>query len=134
MKTKEDKKKSILLEDFPVEDSRYIDDKLIEKWNKIFDIKESFAKDIENARAEKKIGSALDCKITIYTNGDEYNFIEENKENIALASIVSELEVINSNEKKIEVEKSSGTKCPRCWTYSKDFSDEGICMKCKENM
>lgn len=134
MNTKEDKKVSILLEDFPVEDSRYIDDKLIEKWDKIFEIKESFAKDIENARANKEIGSALDAKITIYTNGEDFKFIKDNKSNIALVAIISELEVINSDEKKIVVEKSKATKCPRCWTYSHDFSDEGICMKCKNNM
>lgn len=134
MNTNDEKKLSILLEDFPVEDSRYIDDKLIEKWNKIFEIKESFAKDIENARANKEIGSALDAKITIYTNGEEYDFITNNKENIALVAIISELEVVNSDEKKIVVEKSKATKCPRCWTYSHEFSDEGICMKCKNNM
>ena len=101
-------------------------DKLIEKWDKIFEIKESFAKDIENARANKEIGSALDAKITIYTNGEEFDFITANKENITLASIVSEIEVVNSDEKKIVVEKSTGVKCPRCWTYSNEFSDEGI--------
>ena len=67
-------------------------------------------------------------------NGEELEFVTENKASIALVAIISELEVVNSDEKKIVVEKSKATKCPRCWTYSHDFSDEGICMKCKNNM
>lgn len=134
MNTVEDKKASILLEDFPSETDEYEDDDLVTKWNKIFETKESFAKDIENARADKKIGSALDSKITIYADGEEYEFIKENKENIALVAIISELEVEKSNEYKVVVEKSTGSKCPRCWTYSNDIDDEGICKKCRDNM
>lgn len=54
MNTRDEKKESILLEDFPSESDMYIDDELIAKWNRIFEIKESFAKDVEAARADKK--------------------------------------------------------------------------------
>lgn len=134
MNTRDEKKESILLEDFPSESDMYIDDELIAKWNRIFEIKESFAKDVEAARADKKIGSALDAKITIYTNGEEYDFVKNNQREIALVAIVSELEVEKSDEKKVVVEKATGEKCPRCWTYANEFSDEGICMKCYKNM
>ena len=134
MNTRDEKKESILLEDFPTESDMYIDDELIAKWNRIFEIKESFAKDVEAARADKKIGSALDAKITIYTTGEEYDFVKNNQKEIALVAIVSELEVEKSDEKKVVVEKASGVKCPRCWTYANEFSDEGICMKCYKNM
>lgn len=134
MNVKGNKKESILLEEFPLPTNKYDDNELVEKWNKIFEIKENFAKDIENARADKKIGSALDAMITIYTNGEEYDFIAKNKENIALVAIVSELEVENSDEKRVVVEKSTGIKCPRCWTYAHEYSDDGICMKCYKNM
>ena len=46
----------------------------------------------------------------------------------------SEFEIEKSNERKVEVSKSTGVKCPRCWTYANEFSDEGICMKCYKNM
>ena len=134
MNTRDEKKESILLEDFPSESDMYIDDELITKWNRIFEIKESFAKDVEAARADKKIGSALDAKITIYTNGEEYDFVKNNQKEIALVAIVSEIEVEKSDEKKVVVEKATGEKCPRCWTYANEFSDEGICMKCYKNM
>ncbi len=134
MNTKEVKKESILLESFPSETNEYNNDELVEKWNKIFEIKESFAKDIEEARAKKEIGSSLDAKITIYAPDKDYEFINTNKENIAFVAIISELEVKKADEYKVEVTKSTGIKCPRCWTYSHEFDDEGICMKCHDNM
>lgn len=131
--TREDKKVGILLEEFPTLNSEYEDETNTEKWDKIFEIKESFAKDIEMARAEKKIGSALDSEISIYANED-YDFIKENIEEITLVSIVSEIHVEKADEGKVVVEKSTGSKCPRCWTYSKDVDNDGICKKCRDNM
>ena len=135
MNIKGEKKVSILLEDFPNVDNKYMDDKLIEKWNRIFEIKELLAKPIENARADKKIGSALDAQVTIYAKEKDYEFIKENLKEIELVAIISELNVEETSEEfNVEVEKSTGVKCPRCWTYSHEFSDDGICMKCYKNM
>ena len=131
---KDDKKESILLEKFPQVDSKYDDDKLALKWNKIFEIKEDLAKYIEVARADKKVGHSLDSEVTIYTNGEDFEFINKNKENIALVAIISELNVKEDSTYHVEVTKSTGHKCPRCWTYSKDVDEEGICKKCRDNM
>ena len=135
MNLREDKKNSILLEDFPNVNSEYMDDTLVQKWEKIFDIKEMLAKPIENARAEKLIGSALDAEVVIFANEKDYDFIKENAKNIELVAIVSELEVEKTDkETYVKVQKSSGVKCPRCWTYAHEYSDDGICMKCYKNM
>ena len=132
--TKGDKKLSILLEDFPVYTNEYEDNTLIFKWNKIFDIKESMAKSIENARANKEIGSSLDAEVILYTNGEEYEFAKKYINDIKLVSIISEFKVEESQERKVETKKSSYNKCPRCWTYSADFDESGICKKCSDNM
>ena len=134
MNTKGEKKLSVVLEDFPQATGAYNDDTLVEKWDRIFDIKESFARVIEEARARKEIGSALDAEVTLYTSGDEFKFSTENKKNIELVAIISELNVEEAPERKVEVIKSTGVKCPRCWTYSHEFSDDGVCMKCYKNM
>ncbi len=131
---KPDKKVSIILEDFPNPTNDYDNVELVEKWNEIFEIKESFARDIEEARTAKIVGHSLDSEITIYAIDKEYDFINENKENIALVAIISELKVEKSNEYKVVVEKSTGSKCPRCWTYSKHVDEDGVCKKCRDNM
>ena len=82
-----------------------------------------------------KIGSALDAQVTIYAKEKDYEFIKKNLKEIELVAIISELNVEETSEDfNVEVEKSTGVKCPRCWTYSHEFSDDGICMKCYKNM
>ena len=134
MNTRENKKLSILLEEFPNERGVYNDDQLVKKWDKIFEVKESFAKDIEEARSAKVVGHSLDSDITVFTSGEDYDFIKNNKDSIALVAIISDLKVIEANEYKVKVEKSNGSKCPRCWTYSHDVDEDGVCLKCRENM
>lgn len=134
MDVRGEKKQNILLEDFPIYSNEYEDNTLISKWNRIYEIKDSFAKLQEEARANKIIGSSLDSKVIFYTFGEEYDFIEENIESIKLVSIISEFELVKSDKKNIEVVKSTGIKCPRCWTYSNIFDDSGICEKCFKNM
>ena len=111
---------------------------LIEKWDKIFAIKEDVAKDLEEARATKVIGHSLDALITINTNGDEFKFMQENLQNLKLITIVSQFEIVESAEKSIVVEKSYGDKCVRCWTYSPDVGRHQVhrllCKKCIDNM
>ena len=134
MNTKTDKKDFLVLEDFPVENELYDNNELAQKWDKIFDVKEAFASDIEKARAEKVVGHSLDSEVIVYATEKEYDFILENKDNIALVAILSELNVEKADEYRFEVKKSSGTKCPRCWTYAKDVDEEGVCKKCRDNM
>jgi isoleucyl-tRNA synthetase len=129
---------SVLTGGFPTERNEYNDEVLIEKWDKIFDIKEDLAKYLEEARATKVIGHSLDALITINTNGEELKFMQENLENLKLITIVSQFEIVESTERKIIVEKSYGDKCARCWTYSPDVGRDQvhktICKKCIDNM
>lgn len=136
-KTKEDYL-SVLAAGFPVETDEYNDVALIEKWDRIFAIKEETSKYLEEVRASKVIGNSLDALITIHTTGEEFEFMKENIENLKLVTIVSEFELIDSNERKIVVEKAYGDKCARCWTYSPDVGRDrqhiDICKKCIDNM
>jgi isoleucyl-tRNA synthetase len=133
-----DNNMSILFESFPVENIEYNDEKLIEKWDRIFKVKEDLAKNIEEARASKLIGSSLDARIEIHTSGDDFKFVTENKEAIQLVLIVSELEIFESEEYKVVVDKAYGDKCARCWTYSpyvgRDLKHEYLCKKCIDNI
>lgn len=129
---------TILTAGFPTEKSDYNDSNLIEKWNKIFAIKEEVAKYLEESRAVKTIGNSLDALVTIYTTGDEFKFMKENEDNIKLVMIVSEFELIDDENRKITVGKAYGDKCARCWTYSHDVGKDRIhkdlCKKCIDNM
>ena len=97
------------------------------KWEKLFKIKQEANISIEEKRASKEIGSSLEAEIKITTNNEYYNLLE----GIDLAEyfITSKAEKFKSEEQdvKIEVKKTLGTKCPRCW---KILEEE--CKRCKD--
>jgi isoleucyl-tRNA synthetase len=100
---------------------------LNDKWVKLFKIKQEANIAIEEKRSNKEIGSSLEAEIKITTNNEYYNLLE----GIDLAEyfITSKAEKFKSEEQdvKIEVKKTLGTKCPRCW---KILEEE--CKRCKD--
>lgn len=129
---------TVLTAGFPSEKADYNDETLIQKWNKIFELKDRAAKFLEEARANKLVGSSLDALVIIHSTGDELEFIKENIDNIKLVMIVSGIEIFDDDTNKIEVQKAYGDKCARCWTYSsdvgKDRVNKDLCKKCIDNM
>lgn len=141
--TKGEEVESVMLTDFPEVDEKYDNKELTEKWDKIIKVKDIVAKELENARADKVIGHSLNAKVTIFAEGEQYKFLEENKELLQTVFIISALE-IKQNERKdeiklgVKVEQAPGEKCERCWMYSEtvgeDKENPTICHRCSENL
>lgn len=128
---------SVALTDFPKPNEEYDNKELSEKWDRILKLKDVVAKELENARAEKIIGHSLNAKVTMYTKGDEYKFLNDNIELLRTVFIISDLEIIEiDSEFKIKVEQAAGEKCERCWMYSltvgEDKENPTICHRCSE--
>ena len=105
-------------------------DELNNKWVKLFKIKQEANIAIEEKRSNKEIGSSLEAEIKIKINNKNFDLLE----GIDLAEyfITSKAEKIKSNnqeELKIEVKKTIGTKCIRCWKIL-----EKNCTRCEEVM
>jgi isoleucyl-tRNA synthetase len=101
---------------------------LNEKWINLFKIKQEANIAIEEKRANKEIGSSLEAEIKIITNKKNYDLLEGL--DLAEYFITSKAEKIqknDTNELKIEVKKTTGTKCPRCWKIL-----ETKCKRCEE--
>ena len=90
-------------------------EKLNDKWDKLFKIKQEANVAIEAKRSSKEIGSSLEAAVKLSLDQNKYDLLE----NLDLAEylITSKAEKILSkgNEIKIEVNKAKGNKCPRCW-------------------
>ena len=122
---------SPMLTDYPEVNKEWDNKEVSEKWEKIINIKNLCAKELEVARAEKTIGNSLDAKITL-SGKDDYDFLKENEETLKVVLIVSDLEISKGKKKDLEikVEHAKGEKCARCWQYSEELED-GLCPRCK---
>ena len=128
---------SVMMEFYPEVNPKYENKELEEKWDKILKVKEDVAKKLEEARAAKVIGHSLNAKVVISAEGDEYAFLQENKDLLMTVFIVSGLEVVEGKY-DIKVETAEGEKCERCWMYSttvgQDNENPTICHRCSENL
>lgn len=136
---KEENVESVMLTNYPEINPKYENDEIRVKWGKIVDLKDMVAKKIEEERAAKVIGHSLNAKITIFADGEDYEFIKENLEILKTVFIVSDLAVEEnkrSDEEKIgiKVEQAEGEKCERCWMYSKTVGQNHdhptLCERC----
>ena len=144
--TKNHDKESILLNDWPIVNEKYIDEKLEEKWNKILDVRSDVSKALEVARAEKVIGHSLNAKVTVFADEKNLDFLMGLKDELVTIFIVSAVEVNKGTAgavktvkgeitgMQIAVENASGEKCERCWMYSesvgKDAKHPTLCGRC----
>jgi isoleucyl-tRNA synthetase len=119
---------SIHLENFVKIPKNWENNELNNKWEKLFKIKQEANIAIEEKRSSKEIGSSLEAEITITTNSKNFDLLE----NLDLAEyfITSKAKKIKSNDQekfKIEVKKTTGSKCPRCWKIL-----ENKCSRCEK--
>lgn len=130
-----DAAESVLLTDMPKPDSKYEDSTLVEKWDKIYELREEALSAIEKARAEKLVGHPLDAKVVFTLPEKEYSIFKDMDKTLAMILIVSKVE-IEQGERNITVVKAEGTKCDRCWKYNEhvgeDTSHPTICPECIE--
>jgi isoleucyl-tRNA synthetase len=108
--------------------SKWQNDNLNDKWTKLFKIKQLANIAIEEKRSNKEIGSSLEAEIKITVDSKSSNLLKDL--DLAEYFITSKAEKYQSDEKKeikIEVKKTSGIKCPRCWKIL-----EKKCIRCEE--
>ena len=129
-----EKLESVHLNDMPEAPTYEFDSKL---WELFFDVKDDVFKALEEARNEKVIGSSLEAEVKLNL-GEKYKPVREQLEKyLHQLLIVSKVEFTNdetlpkASTIKVEVLKSNGHKCNRCWNYV-DELDGDICHRCSE--
>ena len=109
------------------------------KWNKIIEVRDDVKKALEQARAEKVIGAALEAHITLYCNEELEGFLNQiPMDELADLFIVSRADVVCGEGGVkglveglgVKVERVQGEKCPRCWKYVPAVNADGLCPRC----
>ena len=129
---------SVHVQLFPEINEKYDNDKIVENWDRLVEIKEHISKFIENARKEKVIGHSLDAKVEIiFKNRKDYEFYKNYENDLKMILIISQID-INLNENidaqiEVNVSKAEGEKCQRCWQYDSYVMQNSskLCRRCE---
>ena len=118
-----------------------LDETAMAKWENVMKLRQDVNGILEKARADKRIGKALEARVTLETADDTIRAACEGL-NLAEICIVSacdwaaaeegaEVGVgVNFPALTIGVSEAKGEKCPRCWMHSTDANAEGLCPRC----
>jgi len=141
------KAESVFLSDLPKADEALLDTALLERFDKIDQVRQEVLKALEKARQEKVIGHSLEAQVRISAEGEWKKLLQENLQNWAHYFIVSQVVVAPEVEQptwtgagieglRIEVKKAEGEKCGRCWTRSitvgKNAAHPALCDRCSK--
>ncbi|NCC95348.1 MAG: isoleucine--tRNA ligase [Synergistales bacterium] len=130
---------SVFLADWPNVVDSEIDPDLEENWNGIVSIKGAISRAIEVCRSSGEIGQSLETAVTIVKKEDGVSTLLSNDEWQRIAIVSSFSWVDDCPDAKeddetgymIKVSPASGSKCPRCWRFSEDVDDQGLCPRCQ---
>ncbi len=127
---------------------------LVEKWERLRELRTEVNKVMEEARKSKMIGSSLEAKVLIMVEDQDYkkmlaslnltDSLQGNQvDELRYLFLSSQVELLESGEAiesaiykndRIAVVKSHGEKCERCWNYSQTVgllaSDPTLCDRC----
>ena len=117
------------------------------KWDKLIAVRSDVNGVLESARADKRIGKALEAAVTLKVSDDEAREAVDTVSSMNLSElfIVSKCLISDDDASEgavtgvgtnfpglsISVTEAPGTKCPRCWMHSENADSEtGLCPRC----
>ncbi len=107
-----------------------LDDAAMAKWDRIIAVRDTVNGVLEAARAEKKIGKALEAKVRLTVPAEDAFLSEMDADALADILIVSQVELTVGGELSVSVENAAGAKCPRCWKHSTQSGKDDLCPRC----
>lgn len=131
---KDRKTESVFLLDFPKAEAQWKNPALLEKFEKLFAVRTSVQKQLEELRAQKTIGSSLEAQVALTEQGDLLKALQTYPD-LREFLIVSQVTVA-PGASAVQVSRAPGEKCVRCWTYSTETKKSSqfpdVCPKCVE--
>ena len=93
---------------------------MLATWERLLEVRSAVQKALEEKRNEKIIGASLEAKVTLRAGGETYELLERYEDQLPAILIVSqvELERVEGDHLRVDVEHAAGKKCERCWNWS----------------
>ena len=137
-----DDARNVLLNQMPESFEGYmLTEEQMDKWATVMKLRQDVNGVLELARADKRIGKALEARVSLATEDDA---LKAACEGLALQEIciVSACNWESAPEGAlvrqganfpgltVAVSEALGEKCPRCWMHSLEANAEGLCPRC----
>jgi isoleucyl-tRNA synthetase len=123
----------------------------IDYWKQVKLVRDAVSKELENARNQKIIGSALAAEVDLYCSEEMSELLSRLGDELRFVMITSEVRIHPTGDKPanalpaeglenmfLMVSASAHEKCERCWHYREDVGTvqghETICSRCVENV
>ncbi|WP_211197729.1 isoleucine--tRNA ligase [Pyrinomonas methylaliphatogenes] len=129
---------SIHLAEFPRIQRAEGEEELLQRWERLFGVRDQVLRALEEARQAKMIGSSLEARVRLRVGGALRELLERYRDQLRYIFIVSqvELEAGTEGELQVEVARALGQKCERCWNYSPRVGESEryptVCERCVE--
>jgi len=133
------REESVHLAEFPTVESldRLSDPGQAADWQRLLAIRDAVNAAIEEQRQKKVIGNSLMARVTLRASGDDLALLRRHEQTLPTLFIVSDVAVEPADGDTalaVNIERSNGTKCERCWRYVPSISAaagrEGLCERC----
>jgi isoleucyl-tRNA synthetase len=120
---------------FPEPASLPAEPELLARWERFALVREEVMKVLEQARTDKRIGSALEAKVVLSGPADVVDLLRSFGADLRFLFITSGVVLRGPAETLVvEVLPADGTKCQRCWNYTEDVGSDPewptACARC----
>lgn len=138
---------SMHLLDWPKPEKGWLDPSLEKRWETLLLLRDGVLKEIEKFRAEGKCGSSLETSLRFFLQkGGSFDWLEGEGEALTMLLIVSDVAFEKVAQLPagsplpvlegigVQVERSSGKKCLRCWNWRQSVGNDPehpkLCDRC----
>ena len=135
-----DDKRHVVLNSMPEYDASEPFKAEMDRYDRLFQMRDTVLVALENARNEKLIGKSLEAKVTVNCKDDDtLGFLASFGAELADIFIVSDValakgECAEGEVISASVARADGEKCARCWKHSVSaiaLDGEFVCPRCK---
>jgi isoleucyl-tRNA synthetase len=111
---------------------------LLQKWQRIRDVRDVVNKEIEAVRTTGAVGSSLQATVTVAAPAADRELLATLGDDLKFVFITSQVSLESGDDLTVRVSPSTASKCERCWHWRDDVGHDAahptLCGRCTTNL
>lgn len=130
----DDSEESVHYCHFPEVETYDNESEIRDMFTKLMDVRTDVLKALEESRNAKTIGTAQEAEVDVTVSEEEKELLEKGLKGEAAQWLIVSKAVVETGDRHVKVVRAQGTKCPRCWNYTLNPDENGLCPRCHSVM